>query len=100
MEKKNAQAVVPDDELLALLEGARNREPAAMLELIELYKEDMRRMCRYIRLPREDAMGEIIVEFLAFIQNEAAACPDADRLREGECEKRQTWTAHQELLRE
>ncbi|UQZ34831.1 hypothetical protein C2I18_15620 [Paenibacillus sp. PK3_47] len=68
MEKKDDQPIISDDEFIELLEGAKHKDPEAMLKLIELYKEDILRVSKYIRLPLEDAVSTIVLEFLELIQ--------------------------------
>lgn len=69
MEAKNDPAAIPDSEFLALLRAARADDHDAMLQLIELFKNDIMRSSRYIHLPQEDAVAEIVVELLQFIKD-------------------------------
>ncbi|MFC7677677.1 hypothetical protein [Paenibacillus sp. GCM10028914] len=68
METKNDQAIVTDREFIALLHAAQKNDPEAMLQLIDLFKEDIMRASQYIQLPQEDAVAEIVVELLEFIK--------------------------------
>lgn len=68
MEKKDDKPIISDHEFIELLEGAKHKDPEAMLKLIELYKEDILRVSKYIRLPLEDAVSTITLEFLELIQ--------------------------------
>lgn len=71
MEKKNDSTIIPDDlELLRLIESARHKDTAAMMKLIELYKEDIRRFSNFIYLPNENAISAITLEFLELILNQ------------------------------
>ena len=69
MEAKNDPAAITDREFLALLHAARQDDQEAMLQLIELFKNDILRSSRYIHLPQEDAVAEIVVELLQFIKD-------------------------------
>ncbi|WP_337035088.1 hypothetical protein [Paenibacillus illinoisensis] len=69
MEKENDPRIITDSELLGLIEAAKKRDPAAMLKLIELYKEDIVRISNFIYMPTEDAISAITLEFLESILN-------------------------------
>lgn len=71
METQNDHPIIPDDELLNLLQAARGKDPEAMLRLIHLYEEDILRISKFIHLPEEDAVSTIILEFLEFVQEGA-----------------------------
>ncbi|WP_410771606.1 helix-turn-helix domain-containing protein [Fontibacillus sp. BL9] len=68
METQNDPRVVPDDEFLNLLQKAKQNDPDAVLKLIELYKGDIMRVSKYIHSPTEDAVSDIILEFLELIK--------------------------------
>lgn len=68
MEAQNDPRVVPDDEFLTLLQRAKQNDPEAVLQLIELYKRDILRVSKYIHSPAEDAVSDIILEFLELIK--------------------------------
>ncbi|MEF2967680.1 helix-turn-helix domain-containing protein [Paenibacillus sp. M1] len=68
MEAQNDPRVVPDDEFLNLLQKAKQNDPEAVMKLIELYKGDIMRVSRYIHSPTEDAVSDIILEFLELIK--------------------------------
>lgn len=68
METKNDQPVITDREFLALLEAAQDNDPDAMIQLIDLFKEDIVRASQFIQLPKEDAVAEIVLELLAYIK--------------------------------
>ncbi|KKO54047.1 helix-turn-helix domain-containing protein [Paenibacillus sp. DMB20] len=72
METKNDLAIIPDSELLSLQQAAKDGDQEAMLQLIDMFKDDMIRLSRFIRLPEEDAVGEMIVELLEFIKGSKA----------------------------
>ncbi|MBJ6362357.1 hypothetical protein ACFOQM_13765 [Paenibacillus sp. GCM10012307] len=69
MEAKNDSAIIPDREFLALLHAAREDDEAAKLQLIELFKKDIIDLSRFIHLPQEDAVSEIVMEILAYIKD-------------------------------
>lgn len=68
MEAKNDSRVIPDDEFLTLLHKARQNDPESTLKLIELFKWDILRTSKYIYMPQEDAVSNIILEFLEMIK--------------------------------
>lgn len=68
METKNDPGIIPDDEFLNLLQKAKQNDPDATLKLIDLYKKDIMRVSRYIHSPTEDAVSDIILEFLELIK--------------------------------
>ncbi|OAB32945.1 hypothetical protein [Paenibacillus glacialis] len=68
MEEKNDTQTITDSEFLDLLRSARQDDPESMLELIELFKGDFLRLSKFIHMPQEDAISQIIVEFLEFIK--------------------------------
>lgn len=72
METKNDHPIIPDSELLRLQQAAKDGDQEAMLQLIDMFKDDMIRLSRFIRLPKEDAVGEMIVEFLEYIKSSKA----------------------------
>lgn len=68
MEKKDDSEIITDCQILELLQAARKKDPEAMLQLIQLYKEDIVNLSRFIHTPTEDAVSEITLEFLEYIQ--------------------------------
>ncbi|MEI2395238.1 MULTISPECIES: hypothetical protein [Paenibacillus] len=67
MEKKDDTEIISDDEMMNLLHAAKKRDKEATLKLVDLYKEDIQRISRYIYLPTEDVVSMIIVEFLEIL---------------------------------
>lgn len=70
MEAKNAPAAITDREFVELLLAARQKQPEAMLRIIELFQEDIKTISQRIRIPQEDAISHIVTELLAYIQGE------------------------------
>lgn len=70
MEAKDAPAAITDSQFARLLTAARQKEPEAMLQIIELFQEDIEMVSKHILIPREDAVSHIVTEILAFIQVE------------------------------
>ncbi|MDH6674964.1 hypothetical protein M2277_005663 [Paenibacillus sp. LBL] len=70
MEEKNDSAIITDHEFLILLQAAKQKDPEAMLRIIELFQGDIENISRTIRIPREDALSHIITELLEYIQSE------------------------------
>ncbi|WP_160036963.1 helix-turn-helix domain-containing protein [Paenibacillus sp. An7] len=70
MEEKDVSAVITDSEFLKLLQEAKQGEPEAMLKIIDLYQEDIEKISKAIRIPKEDAVSHIITELIEYIQNE------------------------------
>ena len=52
MEKKNDQKVISDREFMILLKAAKQNEDQAILQLIDLYKDDIMRISQYIYMPQ------------------------------------------------
>ncbi|MBY9078561.1 hypothetical protein [Paenibacillus sp. CGMCC 1.18879] len=73
MEKETDSNVISDREFLNLLEAAKRRNPDAILQLLNLFKEDILNVSRYIYLPTEDAVSTITLEFLELIQRKDPA---------------------------
>lgn len=71
MEEKNASTVITDDEFVVLLQAAKKGQSEAMLNIIELFRDDIERVSRTIRIPREDAVSHITTELLEYVQNES-----------------------------
>lgn len=70
MEAQNAPRDVPDDEFLNLLQLAKQNDEEAILKLIDLFKGDILRVSKYIYTSEEDAVSDIILEFLEMIKEE------------------------------
>lgn len=71
MEKKDDTEIITDGQILELIRAARQKDPDAMLQLIQLYKEDILKLSKFIHLPQEDAVSQIVLEFLeCIISNE------------------------------
>jgi len=69
MEAKDDQTPIRDIEFISLLESAKKGDSESMLLIIDLFRKDIQQICRYIRLPEEEATSEIICEFLEFALN-------------------------------
>ena len=67
MEKKNDPKVISDREFMILLKAKQN-EDQAILQLIDLYKDDIMRISQYIYMPQEDAISTIVLEFMEVIR--------------------------------
>ncbi|OBA07234.1 hypothetical protein A9P44_10200 [Paenibacillus polymyxa] len=67
MEAKNDSEVISDRELLKLLSAAKQKDTQAILQIIDLFKEDILRISQFIYLQNEDAISAITLEFLEFI---------------------------------
>ncbi|MFD1175027.1 hypothetical protein ACFQ3W_01720 [Paenibacillus puldeungensis] len=71
MEAKDDQRVVPDDdEFLNLLHKAKQNDAESTLRLIELFKGDILHISKYIHMAEEDAVSDIILEFLEMIKEQ------------------------------
>ncbi|WP_339321508.1 hypothetical protein [Paenibacillus sp. FSL W8-0194] len=68
MEAKNACTTISNSEMIKLLEAAKQKDRTAMLQLIDLFREDILRISQFIHLPKEDAISAIITEFLELVQ--------------------------------
>ncbi|MBY9081144.1 hypothetical protein KIH86_23630 [Paenibacillus sp. HN-1] len=69
MEKENDSDIISDREFLRLIEATKQKNPDAILQLVNLFKEDIQKVSRYIHLPTEDAVSTITTEFLELIQS-------------------------------
>lgn len=71
METKNASATISEREFLTLLQAAKQKDTEAMLQIIEIFKEDILKISTYIKLPTEDVVSHIILELLeAIVEDE------------------------------
>ncbi|GIO98638.1 hypothetical protein ABES58_32795 [Paenibacillus lautus] len=68
MEKKNDPKVISDREFMTLLQAAKQNDDQAILQLIDLYKDDILRISQYIYMPQEDAISTIVLEFMEVIR--------------------------------
>lgn len=68
METENDPRVIPDDEFLKLLQQAKQNDAESTLKLIELFKGDIMRVSKFIHASEEDAVSDIILEFLEMIK--------------------------------
>lgn len=69
MEEKDDQTPIRDSEFISILGAAKKKDSESILLLIDLFKDDIKQISRYIRLPEEEATSEIICEFLEFALN-------------------------------
>ncbi|HBU83673.1 MULTISPECIES: helix-turn-helix domain-containing protein [Paenibacillus] len=67
MEEKDAQTIIPEDEFVELIVAAKTQDSTAIIKLIELFEDDIKRLSKFIYLPDEDAFAEITTEFLEFV---------------------------------
>lgn len=67
MEKKDDTEIISDGQILELVRAARQKDHDAMLQLIQIYKEDILKLSKFIHLPQEDAISQIVLEFLECI---------------------------------
>lgn len=51
-----------------LIAGTRNKDKAAMEQLLALFEQEIQEMARFIKMPREDAIQTIKTDFLEVIQ--------------------------------
>ncbi|BFH66721.1 hypothetical protein J27TS7_39060 [Paenibacillus dendritiformis] len=71
METKNASATISEREFLTLLQAAKQKDTEAMLQIIEIFKEDILKISTYIKLPTEDVVSYIVLELLeAIVEDE------------------------------
>ncbi|MBJ6360747.1 helix-turn-helix domain-containing protein [Paenibacillus sp. GCM10012307] len=64
METEDAQYTEPEDEFLELLSLAKKNDKNALLKLLHFFEEDMIRLCRFIRMPEEDALQTMTLEMI------------------------------------
>ncbi|KGP83693.1 hypothetical protein P364_0107680 [Paenibacillus sp. MAEPY2] len=58
---------MPEDEFVELIVAAKTQDSTAIIKLIELFEDDIKRLSKFIYLPDEDAFAEITTEFLEFV---------------------------------
>ncbi|WP_018751087.1 hypothetical protein [Paenibacillus sanguinis] len=51
-----------------MLQKAKENDPDSILELIDLFKGDIAHVSQFIHSSREDAVSDIILEFLEMIR--------------------------------
>ncbi|UNK19472.1 hypothetical protein MNQ98_05415 [Paenibacillus sp. N3/727] len=51
------------------MRAVQQDDPEAIVQLLDLFKEDIVRASQFIQLPQEDAVSEIVVELLEYIKN-------------------------------
>ncbi|MBJ6360942.1 hypothetical protein ACFOQM_06460 [Paenibacillus sp. GCM10012307] len=68
MEKQNVEGTISNAEISQLILEAKQANHGSTLKLLQLFKKDINRMSQFIRMPKEDAVSHIIVEFLEFIK--------------------------------
>ncbi|KIL37545.1 hypothetical protein SD71_02690 [Cohnella kolymensis] len=64
MEEKSTPIPLTDSEFITLLHSARQGDQEALLKLIRFFQEDVSRLIRFIRLPKEDAEQSMITEMI------------------------------------
>lgn len=64
MEEKSTPIPLTDSEFITLLQLARQGDHEALLKLIRFFEEDVSRLIRFIRLPKEDAEQSMITEMI------------------------------------
>jgi len=67
METKYVEAVISNDELAKLIAMAKGGDKAAMIKIINLYREDIQNSSRYIKMSKEDAFQSIITDFIELL---------------------------------
>ncbi|RRJ64200.1 hypothetical protein EHV15_15680 [Paenibacillus oralis] len=70
MEEKNAATAITDREFVMLVQAAKQQQPEAMLRIIALFQEDIEKISRKIRIPKEDAVSHLITGLLEYVQAE------------------------------
>ncbi|MCK8485653.1 hypothetical protein ACFQ2Z_20960 [Paenibacillus timonensis] len=53
-----------------MLQKARENDPESTLKLIELFKGDIVHISKFIHMSEEDAVSDIILEFLEMIKRQ------------------------------
>lgn len=70
MEKQDAEQASKNEQLCILLERMKTNDPQALLEFLNLFEEDMNKHCRFIRMPREDALQNMKLGLIELLQKE------------------------------
>ncbi|MBN3525201.1 helix-turn-helix domain-containing protein [Paenibacillus apiarius] len=68
MEKEFPQNVITETEFLELIQRAQGDDKEAMLQIIELYEQEMIDLSRYIKMPKEDALQAMITGLIELIK--------------------------------
>lgn len=68
MEKEFPQNVITETEFLELIQRAQGNDKEAMLQIIELYEQEMIDLSRYIKMPKEDALQAMITGLIELIK--------------------------------
>ncbi|MCE5170690.1 helix-turn-helix domain-containing protein [Paenibacillus profundus] len=68
MEKEFPQNVITETEFLELIQRAQDDDKEAMLQIIELYEQEMIDLSRYIKMPKEDALQAMTTGLIELIK--------------------------------
>jgi hypothetical protein len=69
MEKERVGNLTEESKsFLILLEKAENGDKLAMENLLQMFNEDMEQLAKFIRLPKEDALQQLKMEFIAMVK--------------------------------
>lgn len=59
----------PTDENFSItLQKAQSGDNEALEKIINIFQDEMRNMCRYIKMPKEEIMQELYVELISIIR--------------------------------
>ncbi|GAB6992026.1 hypothetical protein [Paenibacillus pini] len=70
MEAKNDSSITSDAAFVKLLKLVReHNDPEAMIAILDFFEQDIVRLSRYIRIPREDAIQIITLELMTLLKD-------------------------------
>lgn len=70
MQKQNAETLISNTEFAKLIKLARNGDNSAMYKIIELYRDDIQKICKYIKACKEDAFQSVVTDFIDLLVND------------------------------
>ncbi|WP_246187896.1 hypothetical protein [Paenibacillus tengchongensis] len=69
MEKEDDRGIISEDEFLKLLSLVQEQnDETATLKLLDLYEQDIIRLSKYMRMPKEEAIQGMKVELLELLK--------------------------------
>jgi hypothetical protein len=72
MEKENDSGIMSEDEFLSLLSLLQEQnDETATITLLNFYEEDMIRLIRFMRMPKEDALQSMKVELIELFKRKS-----------------------------
>ncbi len=70
MQNKNAKNAISDHEFAKLILLARKGDSSSMSQIIDLYRDEIREITKYIKMCKEDAFQSIVTDFIELLIND------------------------------